>query len=97
LKKQVESDKTVLYNQIADDAALFLPIFEAAKAGVTTFRETIFPSNMSAMACFEKGGMSRNLIALKMEETFPERFVLLNDHAKKQLSDIENEMQNLKR
>ncbi len=97
LKKQLEADKSALYELISQDSAIFLPLFESAKSGVTTFRETIFPNDMTPIACFQKGGMSRNLIALKMEEAFPERFVLLNDHVKKQLTDIDTEIESLKK
>ncbi|NJN35611.1 MAG: hypothetical protein HC817_16460 [Saprospiraceae bacterium] len=93
----MEADKSALYELIAQDEAVFLPLFDSAKAGVTTFRDTIFPSDLTPTACFQKGGMSRNLIALKMEEAFPERFVLLNDHVKKQLTDIDTEIETLKR
>ena len=96
LKKQIDAAKSAIYEEIIQEETIFTPIFESAKAGVTAFRETIFPYDMSAEACFRKGGMSRNLIAVKMEESFPDRFKAINDNFKVQLLMIETEVEELK-
>jgi plasmid replication initiation protein len=97
LKKQQDEEKARIYDLIMVDALIFDIVFEETKKGVTAFRDTVFPSNMSASECFKKGGMSRNLLAAKMEELFPEKFSALNNIFKKEMMEIEKESQELKK
>ena len=97
LKKQWDADKTRIYDLILTDSKILEIVFEETKKGVTAFRDTVFPAEMTALQCFKKGGMSRNLIAAKMEELFPEKFTVINDIYKTELVDIEKEMEELKK
>lgn len=97
LKKQLELEKTNIYNLIVEDTVILNLVYEETKKGVTAFRETVFPSNMSAVECFNKGGMSRNLLAAKMEELFPEKFEIYNEVFKNDLSEINKEVDDLKK
>jgi plasmid replication initiation protein len=97
LKKQLEDDKSVKYEQILSDRKRFVPIFEQVHKNVTSHRETIFPSHLSPEECFKKGGMARNLIALKMEEIYPDVFTSVQDRYKQQFLDIEKESEELSR
>ncbi len=97
LKKQLEAEKAVIYELIAADALILDLVYEETKKGVTAFRETVFPSNMSPVECFKKGGMSRNLLAAKMEELFPEKFLPFNDVFKNDISGILKESEDLQK
>lgn len=97
LKKQLEVEKTKIYELIVIDTLILDLVYEETKKGVTAFRETVFPSNMSPTECFKKGGMSRNLLAAKMEELFPEKFMPFNDLFKNDFSGIHKEIEDLQK
>jgi plasmid replication initiation protein len=97
LKKQLELEKANIYELIVADALIFDLVYEETKKGVTSFRETVFPSNMPAIECFKKGGMSRNLLAAKMEELFPEKFMPYNDLFKNDILSIQKESEDLQK
>lgn len=95
LKKQLEAEKTKIYNLITTDKKIFNIVFEETKKGVTAFRDTVFPPELSPIECFNKAGMSRNLIIAKMEELFPEKFSTINDSFKAEIQPLEAEMKDL--
>ena len=97
LKKQLEVEKTKIYELIVIDTLILDLVYEETKKGVTAFRETVFPSNMSPTECFKKGGMSRNLLAAKMEELFPEKFIPFNELFKNDFSSIHKEIEDLQK
>ena len=97
LKKQQDEEKVKIYELIIADVLIFDLVFEETKKSVTAFRDTVFPAGMSASECFKKGGMSRNLLAAKMEELFPEKFSALNNIFKKEMLEIEKESEELKK
>ena len=97
LKKQLELEKSNIYELIVADALIFDIVYEETKKGVTSFRETVFPSNMPAIECFKKGGMSRNLLAAKMEELFPEKFMPFNELFKNDILGIQKETEDLQK
>ena len=97
LKKQLELEKANIYELIVADALIFDIVYEETKKGVTSFRETVFPSNMPAIECFKKGGMSRNLLAAKMEELFPEKFMPFNEVFKNDILSIQKETEDLQK
>ena len=97
LKKQQDEEKVKIYELIIADVLIFDLVFEETKKSVTAFRDTVFPAGMSASECFQKGGMSRNLLAAKMEELFPEKFSALNNIFKTEMLEIEKESEELKK
>ena len=97
MKKQMEVEKTKIYDLVTADENIFNIIFEETKKGVTAFRDTVFPADLSAIECFKKGGMSRNLIVAKMEELFPEKFAAINDLFKTEIQLIDKEFMELKK
>ena len=97
LKKQLELEKTKIYELIVVDKLILDLVYEETKKGVTAFRETVFPSNMSPTECFKKGGMSRNLLAAKMEELFPEKFMPFSEFFKNDFSGIHKEIEDLQK
>ena len=97
MKKQMEVEKNKIYDLVTADGNIFNIIFEETKKGVTAFRDTVFPADLSAIECFKKGGMSRNLIVAKMEELFPEKFAAINDLFKTEIQLIDKEFMELKK
>jgi hypothetical protein len=74
----------------------FLQIFDSVRDGSGSLKNTIFPANESPQTIFQKNGMAANLLKLRIEDTFKDKFAEINKTYKKTLADLESQLAVLK-
>ena len=89
IKKAWERAKQVVFNEIVADTEGYASIFETVKAQSGSLTSTIFPANVSPMDIFNNNGMGANLIKIKIEELYPEKFAAINISFRTALSNLE--------
>ena len=83
LKRQLTPAKQAVFEDIIlSDTEGFLEIFEVVKEKSGSIKNTIFPPDTSPMEIFKKNGMAANLLKIRIEEMYPERFEDLNRRLK---------------
>ena len=102
-KQAWDAAKQPVYDQIvssnnADTSIMgsFLQIFDSVRDGSGSLKNTIFPANESPQEIFQKNGMAANLLKLRIEDTFKDKFVEINKTYKKTLMDLESQLIALK-
>jgi Initiator Replication protein len=75
LKKQVTVKKQAIFDAIiTSDTEGYLKIFEEVKEQSGSMKNTVFPSHLSPIEIFQKNGMAANLLKIRLEELYPNRF-----------------------
>jgi plasmid replication initiation protein len=83
LKKQLTPIKQAIFEDIiASDTEGFLEIFEFVKGTSGAIKNTVFPPNSEPMELFRNNGMASNLLKIRIEELYPDRFEDLNRRLK---------------
>lgn len=96
-KQAFDAAKKTIFDQIVENTeGGFLGIFEEVRAKSGSVTSTIFPANESPIAIFQKNGMAANLLKIKIEEVYKDRFSELNKFYGVALSDLEQQLTVLK-
>ena len=74
----------------------FLTIFEAVRDSSGSLTNTIFPAHETPQEIFKKNGMAANLLKIKIEEVFKDKFADVNKTYKTALADLEKQLAALK-
>jgi hypothetical protein len=63
-------------------------IFEDVKAASGASQFTIFPETETPSVIFKKNGMGANLIKVRIENLYAERFAVVNAHFQKVMQEL---------
>lgn len=102
-KQAWEAAKQPIFDQIvsadnADTSTLgsFLHIFEDVRDSSGSLTNTIFPANESPQTIFQKNGMAANLLKIRIEAEFKDKFTPINIAYKTALVALESQLAVLK-
>ncbi len=96
-KQAFDVAKQLVFDQIVSNTeGGFLSIFEEVRSKSGSVTATIFPANESPKAIFQKNGMAANLLKIKIEEVYKDKFLELNKFYGVALSDLEQKLSVLK-
>ena len=98
IKKAWAAAKQPIFEEIVGDTEGFARLFESVRSQSSgAMRATIFPENLTSTEIFMTGSMASNLLKIRMEADFSERFVAVNTAYGGQLKILENAFEELKK
>jgi hypothetical protein len=88
VKKLWDAEKQKIFDAVHADTDGFMAIFEEVKAASGASQYTIFPETETPSVIFKKNGMAANLIKVRIENLYAERFSVVNAHFQKVMQEV---------
>lgn len=96
-KRMWENEKMKITEGLFLNPTILEKVFVEARKNVdSAFLHIVFPSDLSARAAFEKGGMSRNLMISRVEMLYPTHFEGVNKRFNQEINELEKQIKALK-